>query len=114
MSLPTLKFSTIFVATAEGTRVFRSVEEMPPSLRQTLRKGTHRMQSATILIADRNGREEVARAIKGLPSRVSFRAMEQARTRQTLAERIRSRGNWIDLGLLGSMGLLIWLLSSIK
>ncbi len=64
----TLKTSTIFIAKGEQTRVYHSVAEIPYDLRQQLEECTNGFNSATILIADRRGREEIRRALNGMPS----------------------------------------------
>jgi hypothetical protein len=43
------------------------VEEVPDGLRSRLMKSTNGSNSATILIADRRGRQEIARAMRNLP-----------------------------------------------
>ena len=68
MSRVTLKSSTIFISVGNKTEVYRSVAEVPPSLRKKLEQSTNGINSATILIADRKGKEEIVRAIRGLPS----------------------------------------------
>ena len=65
MSRVTLKSSTIFISVGDKTRVYRSVEDVPPPLRKKLEQSTNGIHSATILIADRRGREEILRAIRG-------------------------------------------------
>lgn len=67
MALLTQRSSTIFIAIGEKTRVYRSVEEIPPTLRRKLQQTTRGMNSATILIADKRGREELIRALQGQP-----------------------------------------------
>jgi hypothetical protein len=69
----TLKTSTIFIAAGARTRVYRSVEEVPALLRKKLEASTNSLNSATILIADRRGREEIIRALQGLPTPVRSR-----------------------------------------
>src|SRR5436305_392610 len=69
----TLKTSTIFIAKGRKTRVYRSVSEVPKRLRQELEESTNGFNSATILIADRRGREEIVRALHGLPSALRSR-----------------------------------------
>lgn len=73
MQRVTLKTSTIFISKGERTRVYRSVGEIPQGLRQELEASTNGFNSATILIADRRGREEVRRALKGMPSALRSR-----------------------------------------
>src|ERR1700731_3236956 len=68
MQRVTVKTSTIFIAKGNKTQVYRSVSEVPPRLRKQLEDSTNSFNSATILIADRRGREEILRALNGLPS----------------------------------------------
>src|SRR5487761_2575331 len=68
MQRVTVKTSTIFIAKGGKTQVYRSVSEVPPRLRKELEESTNSFNSATILIADRRGREEILRALNGLPS----------------------------------------------
>jgi hypothetical protein len=63
----TLKSSTIFISVGNKTEVFRSVDDVPPPLRKKLEQSTNSINSATILIADRNGKEEIVRAIAACP-----------------------------------------------
>src|SRR5579872_2356819 len=69
----TVKTSTIFISVGEKTKVYRSVNDVPPPLRRKLEQSTNGINSATILIADRRGREEIVKAIRGLPSGVQSR-----------------------------------------
>ena len=64
----TFQTSTVLISASSGDRVFRSVDEVPPRLRTRLLKSTNGANSATILIADRRGRKEIARAMRKLPS----------------------------------------------
>ena len=63
----TFQTSTVLIASSGGDRVYRSVQEVPASLRTQLLKSTNGANSATILIADRRGRHEIARAMRNLP-----------------------------------------------
>jgi hypothetical protein len=60
--------STVLISRGGDGRVYRSVEEAPENLRAQLRKSLDGVNSATILIADRRGRREIAKALRGLPS----------------------------------------------
>jgi hypothetical protein len=82
MAQLTARTSTIFIATSDDTRVYRSVEDVPLPLRQKLLECTRGMNSATILIADKQGREELVRALQGRPSEVQCRLVENIRGRQ--------------------------------
>ena len=63
-----VKTSAILIASGETNRVYRSVEEVPDGLKQQLFRSTNGLNSATILIADRQGRTEIAKAIRSLPA----------------------------------------------
>jgi hypothetical protein len=80
MTRLTARSSTIFIATTDETRVYRSVSEIPAPLRRKLQESTHSMNSATILIADALGREELLRAVKE----------RQSQMMPSIAETIRS------------------------
>jgi hypothetical protein len=64
----TFQTSTVLISTSRAERVYRSVDEVPAKLRTRLLKSTNGSNSATILIADRRGRKEIARAMRKLPS----------------------------------------------
>jgi hypothetical protein len=83
-----VKTATIVAAVGESTAVYRSIKEMPPQLRRKLRRATNSGNSGTILIADKRGRQEVARALRKLPK--ALRAAEtspfwNARVQQCVA-----------------------------
>src|SRR5882757_5571749 len=63
----TFQTSTVLIASSGGDRVYRSVQEVPAPLRTRLLKSTNGANSATILIADRRGRKEIAKAMRNLP-----------------------------------------------
>jgi predicted amidophosphoribosyltransferase len=64
----TFQTSTVLISTLAEDHVYRTVDEVPPRLRTRLLKSTNGGNSATILIADRRGRTEIARALRKLPS----------------------------------------------
>lgn len=78
----TARRSTIFIAAGDGIQVFHSVNDVPPRLRRKLRETTEGANSATILIADRQGRQELVRALQGEPSSVQCRLADTIRARQ--------------------------------
>ena len=90
MAQLTARSSTIFIATGRETRVYRSVEDVPPRLRQKLVSCTRGINSATILIADKHGREELVRTLRGRPSEVECRLVENIRSREAQPERAES------------------------
>ncbi|MBV9760309.1 MAG: hypothetical protein JO340_07095 [Acidobacteriaceae bacterium] len=73
MARLTARSSTIFISTSEETRVYRSVNEIPPELRRKLHDSTRSINSATILIADKRGQEELLRALERRPIHVQRR-----------------------------------------
>lgn len=112
----TTRSSTIFIANGNGTRVYRALDEIPPDLRRKLVQSTHGMNSATILIADKRGREELVRALRGDPSEVHCRLVESIRARQNPApapepESARSSvlRNWLEILLPLLAGASLWL-----
>lgn len=118
MVVLTAKSSTIFVATEEGTSVYRSIKDIPVPLRRKLQESVEGMHSATILIADKRGREELIRALQGQPSSVQCRLAELHSNRQKKAqaaaepERKRSRRgslrDWLELLLPLAVGASLW------
>jgi hypothetical protein len=71
----TYQTSTVLISTGGSEQVFRSVEDVPASLRTRLLKSTNGANSATILIADRRGRREIARAMRNLPGSAQRRLL---------------------------------------
>src|SRR6202035_1174646 len=65
------------------TQVYRSVSEIPDRLRKELEESTNSFNSATILIADRRGREEIVKALNGLPSSLRSRLANSLTPRPT-------------------------------
>jgi len=59
--------STVLISTGAADLVYRSVDEVPARLRTKLLKSTAGANSATILIADRRGRREIAKAMRNPP-----------------------------------------------
>lgn len=51
------KFSVVYVATAEKTEIFRSIEEMPEDIRLRLVRAARSSQVDTLVIANEKGRE---------------------------------------------------------
>jgi hypothetical protein len=118
MAQLTARTSTIFIATSDDTRVYRSVEDVPLPLRQKLLECTRGMNSATILIADKQGREELVRALQGRPSEVQCRLMDSMRARQPESQAkaaveekpsmLRSIRLWLEVLLPVAAGASLW------
>lgn len=118
MNRVTVKTSTIFIAKGGKTRVYRSVGEVPEPLRKELEESTNSFNSATILIADRRGRQEIVRALNGLPSSLRTRLSSSLSSKPaTPAEPVKEplrwllfmRRNWVEILLPGAVGLIVWL-----
>lgn len=56
--------TTVLVATKERTQLYGDIEEMSAAERQQLHNAIFSDLSATILIADRDGRAEIARLLR--------------------------------------------------
>jgi hypothetical protein len=116
----TAKSSTIFIATGEETRVYRSVRDIPPALRRRLEESTNGTNSATILIADKRGREELVRVLQGLPSDVQSRLAHTLRANQPAqpqgsrksSRRKQSLRRWLEILAPVVVGLSVWFLAS--
>ncbi len=117
MPLLTAKSSTIFICTGGDTKIYHSVCDIPVPLRHRLEKTTQSQNSATILIADRRGREELVRALQGEPSSVRCRLADAIRTRKTESldrERrqnsLRSIRRWLEFLIPIALGGSLWFL----
>jgi hypothetical protein len=83
--------STVLISAGGSDLVYRSVDEVPDRLRTKLLKSTNGANSATILIADRRGRKEVAKALRSLPGPAQRRLMHSILGSATAAEAL----NWL-------------------
>jgi hypothetical protein len=118
MSRMTLKSSTIFISVGSKTRVYRSVDDVPAPLRKKLEQSTNGIHSATILIADRRGREEIVRAIRGLPTGLRSK-LAQSLTGDKVRTKPLNRAweiarNCAEAGVVAAIGLAVWALFSWK
>ncbi len=112
-----IKSSTILISAGETDAVYRSVKEVPAPLRRKLLKSTNGLNSATILIADRRGRQEIARAIQNLPSSLQRRYLKPFGD-QPNGMRVWLAKRPVKLGLAALLtaasGVLIWFLFAHK
>jgi hypothetical protein len=115
----TQKYSTILIAADDEYAAYRSVHEVPESLRKKLIETTTGRNAITILIADENGRQEILRSLHGLPSSVQSRWV-----RSILAPHRHGRNpayfvlrHWrqvVEFALLASIGLVLYLLTTFR
>jgi hypothetical protein len=70
--------SVVLISTGGSDLIYRTVEEMPVNLRNKLLRSTNGANSATILIADRRGRKEVAKAMRTVPGSARRRLIRGA------------------------------------
>ena len=68
--------STVLISIGGADLVYRSVNEVPARLRTRLIKSTNGSNSATILIADRRGRKEIAKAMRSIPGPAQRRLIQ--------------------------------------
>jgi HEAT repeat protein len=117
MTRLTARSSTIFIATGDDTFVYRSVDDVPPALRRKLQESTNSMNSATILIADKRGREELVRALEGQSSDVRCRLADTIRGRQAADKPpstpprrhiLFALRRWLEVLLPATLGASLW------
>ena len=72
----TFQTATVLISASGTDQVFRSVDEVPAGLRTRLLKSTNGSNSATILIADRRGRQQIAKAMRHVPGPAQRRWMQ--------------------------------------
>jgi hypothetical protein len=96
-----LKTSTILISADNTEGVYHSVEEVPEPLRKKLLRSTNSLNSRTMLIADRRGRQEIARALKKLPG------ASQRRLSNALAGHISKSPSLPKLGVAQAVGILL-------
>ena len=82
--------STVLISIDGAEMVYRSVDDVPARLRSQLVKSTNGTNSATILIADRRGRQEIARTMRSLPGSAQRRLVQSI-----LGERAPDLPQWL-------------------
>ena len=117
MTRLTARSSTIFIATGGQTHVYRSVNEIPPALRRKLQDSTRSLNSATILIADKRGQQELVRALQGRPTNVQRRLAEIISPQQTPEQQLITTQKphvssawrkWLEILLPVALGASLW------
>ncbi|MDQ2898757.1 MAG: hypothetical protein M3Y07_03030 [Acidobacteriota bacterium] len=114
-----LKTSTILISANQTDAVYRSVDDVPEPLRKMLLQCTNGLNSGTILIADRRGKDQISKAIQSLPSSTQRKLRETALggrfqglpPRRFLGWPLRY---WAGLLTVGATGLLAWMVTSYR
>ena len=116
----TTKCSIILIATGEEINVYRSMEEIPAHLRSRMAETTAGENAATILIFDRQGREELLKAARRAEEDERYAkliAALMAGAKQKAASRpARLRDLLPALGqilLAGCVGYVLWTLTTL-
>lgn len=86
--------STVLISTDRSDMVYRSVDEVPDRLRTRLLQSTNSPNSATILIADRRGRREIAKAMRRLPGTGQRRLLQSLLGGPASASAVRLSAIW--------------------
>jgi RNA polymerase subunit RPABC4/transcription elongation factor Spt4 len=104
-----MKTSTILISAENVQGVYHSVEDIPEPLRKKLLRSTNSLNSRTMLIADRRGRQEIARALKKLPG-ASRRRLSDALAGKTPEPSLPKPTLAKAMGILlaGAVGLAAW------
>lgn len=126
----THKTATILISVGGQAQTFKSLNEVPPRLRERLVASTSGPYSATLLIADEAGRREIMRSLRGQPSGVESRWIRSFANRgqsegepggeievpviETTAFSLRQRRirHAAELALLAGIGLCLWLMAA--
>ena len=95
--------------------MYRSVEDVPPSLRMKLQETTRGLNAGTILIADKRGQQELIRAFQAQPIEVQRRMAETVLARAVeeapkQIKRFAAGGlrTWLELLLPVVIGASLW------
>jgi hypothetical protein len=102
-----MKTSAVLIAAGGERQVYRSVNDVPANLRKMLQDTTSGANSATILIADRRGKEEIAKALERVSESVPALAPSPVSRLFGLSWR-----NWVGVAIGFAGGLIAWLICS--
>ncbi len=112
-----LKTSTILISADTTDAVYHSLDDVPEPLKKMLLQSTNSVNSGTILIADRGGKEQISSAIRNMP------ASTQKNIRESVpGSRLASLASqtafgwplryWTGLLIVSIAGVLAWLIST--
>ena len=105
----------IFVSTGQRTRVFRSIDDVPADLRRKLNDNIAGPNCRTLIVADRRGREYLFRALKRANAESPTNtAAQPARVHGLIRRWADLRDYWLEIGLIGLLGIASWALFNWK
>lgn len=113
----TQKCSTIMISIGDETKVFHSVDDIPPKLREKLLETT--VSAKTLLIADAGGREEILAAIRAscadrfVPP-AGGASPESPNPFRMTRRFVLTWGGLARLLVLGSLAYILWVLISLR
>jgi hemin uptake protein HemP len=117
MQTTTFKTSTIFVATSKRTRVFQSMDSVPPPLRKRMSENLSGPNTRTLIVADRRGREYLLKVLQRATSgsqmntsEVDTGSADGARAKSWLT----AKRYWLEIALISLLGATGWALFSLK
>jgi len=74
-TLGVMKTSSVRVATGDSEQIYPSLDDVPPEVREKIQSAFGGPHTETIIIADERGRQQIFKAISGLPSHLQKRVM---------------------------------------
>ena len=102
------RFSLVLIGDGEDVQSFPSVDSVPQTLRRKLQQTTQGANSATILIADKRGRQELVRALEQHPQ-LNTPVHPAPRTTPPPFRQPFSWKTWAELLLPIALGASLWL-----
>lgn len=111
-SYRTVRTSVIVIGVGDRVETYASLDDVPPDLRRKVRESTVGNSAATILIADRKGRDALLRSLR---QRLQVRRCSR---QQALAGPQLQPGDWFRtwgaILLTGFAGLTVWLVATYR
>ena len=106
-----VKTSSVLVASGEGEQVYRTIEDLPPELRDKLQKALSAAEAETIILADEQGRDQIFQVIRSLPPDLQRRvlsALRLAGPTEPLVPPGRPWKLWLLSACVALLALLLW------
>ena len=106
-----VKTSSVLVASGEGEQVYRTIEDLPPELRDKLQKALSAAEAETIILADEQGRDQIFQVIRSLPTDLQRRVLSALHLAGPTEPQVTPGRSW-KLWLLSAgvalLALLLW------